>query len=428
MNMKIKLLFSFFLIIISISKANQPVSGKINKEKCGTIRYTDYLKSNSSLLEQQIIDDENNLQSLLNNSTYSASFNTVYTIPVVVHVVYYTSQQNISDAQIQSQIDVLNEDFGRTNADASNTPMPFLTFASSTNFQFCLAQRDPNGDPTNGIERRQTNVQVFQPDNAVKFYNSGGLNAWDVNKYLNIWVCDLGGEILGFAESPSSIHSNNFGVVIQYDAFGRTGVVVPPYHRGRTCTHEISHSFNLDHIWGDEDLCAGSDNVTDTPNQAEATYGCHSFPYAEICTQNYPGIMYMNYMDYSDDDCMNMFTNNQATRMFTSINAFYPTLLTSNGCLPVGMETISDFTFKIYPIPTSGFIDVDLTHTKYLGTKTNIRITDVPGKVVYESLLFNPGNYIHRLDLQQLHDGIYFVVISNDRFKKTEKIILNQYD
>ena len=424
--MKVKLIVSIiaFLNSILFSFADQPGSAEIKNEKCGTVRHTEYLKSKEPSLQRQITQDENILQQALNNSSIARISNTVYTLPVVVHVVYYTSGQNISDAQIQSQIDVLNEDYSRTNADTSNTPSPFLSFASSTNFQFCLARRDPNGALTNGIERRQTMVQVFQSDDNVKFYSSGGLDAWDVNKYLNIWVCDLDGQVIGYGEQPSSIHTNSFGVVIKYNTFGRTGIVINPYQFGRTCTHELGHCLNLYHIWGDEDGCTGTDFINDTPNQAKATYGCHSFPYADICTINYPGIMFMNYMDYSDDDCMNMFTKDQATRMFTSINSYYPTLLISNGCLANGIESLSDFKFSVYPNPTSGILDIDMFTTQNIGSKANIRITDVLGKVVHESVILNPNGFVHRLDLQHLNDGIYFLTVYINNCMRTEKILL----
>ena len=424
--MKIKLFLLIILLFnnIQFSLAEVPNIPKIKNEKCSTVKHRDYLKANNALYDQQIIEDQNLLQQQLLNSSNTSDPNTIYIIPVVVHVLYFTNGQNISDAQIRSQIDVLNEDFGRTNADTTNTPQPFDSLASSTSFQFCLANRDPNGATTNGIERRQTTVQGFQTDDNMKFYSSGGLNAWNVNKYLNIWVCDLGGQVIGYGEEPSGFHTNTFGVVVHYSAFGRTGVVSAPYNLGRTCTHEISHCFNLYHIWGDEDLCSGSDYVSDTPNQAKATYGCHSFPFAEMCTVNYPGVMYMNYMDYSDDDCMNMFTVGQAARMLASVNSYYPSLKTSDGCLSNGIESLSDFEFRIYPNPSSGILDVNMFTSKNIGSTAKICITDILGKAVYETVINNPNGFVHRLDIHNLNKGIYFVTVYNDNFKKTEKISL----
>jgi hypothetical protein len=264
-----------------------------------------------------------------------------FTLPIVVHVVYNTAGQNISNAQIISQIDVLNKDFGRTNTDAVNTPTAFAAVAANTNIQFCLAQRDPMGNPSTGIERRSTTVTSFSTDDKVKFYAQGGLDAWDPTKYLNLWVCNFGGGLLGYGEFPTGTVSNTFGAVIQYNAFGNTGNVAAPFNLGRTATHEFSHCFNLFHIWGDDGgACTGSDLCADTPNQADATSGCFTFPKTDACSTTAPGIQFMNYMDYSDDNCMNMFTNNQSTRMNAVLNvAPYNSLKTSNGCMSVALAT-----------------------------------------------------------------------------------------
>ena len=364
------------------------------------------------------------MQQATGNFTGNNLANIIHIIPVVVHVVYYNSVQNVSDAQIQSQIDVLNEDFSRTNADKINTPGPFAAIASATDFRFCLATRDPNGALTNGIERRQTSTQVFQPNNSMKSYSSGGLDAWDVDRYLNIWVCDLGGQILGYGDLPSMVHTNTYGVVIHYTAFGRMGTATAPYQLGRTCTHEISHCFDLYHVFSELDSCQGTDYVNDTPEQFEATFRCHGFPYADFCSPNYPGIMFMNYMDYSDDGCMNMFSEGQAARMFSAINTFYPTLLTSNGCLVDGIESVTDLKFSIYPNPSPGFLSLDLFTSINISREVNVKITDVLGKIVYEKLFSNNSGHLHQLDLHELNNGIYFVTVINENSKRTERIAL----
>ena len=281
---------------------------------------------------------EQQIQQIIASGKVNPSPQTVLTIPVVVHVVYFSNPSNISTAQVQSQIQVLNEDFGRTNADAVNTPAPFAAVAANTGIQFCLAQRDPNGNPSTGIERRQTTVTSFQADDAVKFYSSGGLDIWDPTRYLNIWVCDFGNSgLLGYGEFPTGSPSNTYGVVIQYNAFGNTGNVQAPYDLGRTTTHEFSHCFNLYHIWGDDgNACTGTDYCADTPNQAGSTFGCYTFPHTDACTPTGNGIMFENYMDYSDDVCLNLFTQNQSTRMNAVLATTpYNALASSNGCQPV---------------------------------------------------------------------------------------------
>ncbi|MCB0663092.1 MAG: zinc metalloprotease, partial [Saprospiraceae bacterium] len=183
----------------------------------------------------------------------------VYTIPVVVHVIWNTTAENISDAQVQSQIDVLNEDFRRLNADANNT----WSQAADSEIEFCMATIDPNGTATTGITRRQTTVSSFSSNDNMKFYSTGGTDAWPAGDYLNIWVCDLSSGLLGYAQFPGG-PANTDGVVIDYAYFGRNGSATPPFDLGRTATHEVGHWLNLRHIWGDGN-CNVDDFVTDTP-------------------------------------------------------------------------------------------------------------------------------------------------------------------
>ncbi|GGX84813.1 zinc metalloprotease [Massilia dura] len=235
-------------------------------------------------------------------------------IPAVVHVVWNTAEQNISDAQIASQIDVLNRDFRRNNPDVSTTPAPFLPLAADSRIEFFLATTDPDGAPSTGVERRQTTVASFSDDDAVKSAASGGLDAWPADRYLNIWVCQLGGGLLGYAQFPGGPAQTD-GVVCLQSAFGTTGTAAAPFDLGRTTTHEIGHWLDLFHIWGDDGTgCSGSDNVADTPNQGGANTGAPTFPHVS-CNNGPNGDMYMNYMDYVDDRAMVMFTAGQVARM-----------------------------------------------------------------------------------------------------------------
>lgn len=397
-------------------------------EKCGTMSHLEELKAMDPTLEQRMKADEQILLQEMQRQQTSRSTNAVFTIPVVVHVVWSTNAQNISDAQVQSQIDVLNEDFGRYNADTVNTPAAFRSVASATQFQFCLAQRDPNGVATNGIERRQTTATSFTSSDLMKSYSTGGLDAWDVNKYLNIWVCNLSGSLLGYGEFPSITHTNTFGVVIKYNAFGRVGTLMANYNKGRTCTHEFSHCFNLYHIWGDDGgACSGSDGVADTPNQANSTSSCRTFPYTDACTTTSPGIMFMNYMDYSYDACLNMFTAGQATRMFSAINAYYRTLFTSQGCLPVidNIESAPVVNFSVYPNPTEGVITIDL-FTSASTNNLNIRVTDAIGRIIKDEPANLLSDYRQNVDLSANENGIYFVTVYSKSFSKTQRVVLNK--
>ena len=270
------------------------------------------------------------------------------TIPVVFHVLYNTSVQNISDNQIMSQLNVLNEDFNRTNSDAFNTPTDFAAIVSSMQINFCLAKRTPNGTPTTGIIRQQTNTSSFALFDTSIHYNSlGGSDAWDSQKYLNIWISNISGGILGWAQFPDAGNINTDGVVIDYRHFGTTGTAISPYDLGRTTTHEVGHYFNLFHIWGDNNC--GNDWVSDTPIQEEANFGCKTHPHVSC---NNSGDMFMNFMDYTNDNCMNSFTLGQRNRVWNSINMYRSDLLTSDGCNPVIPSTADAGIIKILE-PTS---------------------------------------------------------------------------
>ena len=313
------------------------------QRNCGAMDHLDRLeqqKPGTKARLQQLDREIASLQSLSANQ----KTNGVVTIPVVVHVVYRTAGQNISQAQIQSQIDVLNEDFNKLNADRVNTPAAFKPLAGDMQVRFELAQRDPNGDPTNGVTRTQTSSSTFGLDDAVKFTSRGGHDAWNRNKYMNIWVCNLGGGVLGYAQFPGSGPATTDGVVIGYNYFGRTGTVSSPFNKGRTATHEVGHWLGLYHIWGDEPNCANDDKVADTPLQKRENYGCPSFPQTTsaggACAAGSPGSMFMNYMDYVDDGCMNMFTVGQVSRAQTMLQNLRPGILTSDGHLPVNVKPL----------------------------------------------------------------------------------------
>ncbi|HUM46217.1 MAG TPA: M43 family zinc metalloprotease [Chitinophagales bacterium] len=292
-----------------------------------------------------------------NNPTSTRS---IITIPVVVHVIYKTSAQNISDEQIQSQIDVLNEDFLLSNPDTSKIPDEFRALAADCQIQFCLAAYDPDGDSTTGIVRTFTEKSVFTTGDSMKFTSKGGDDAWPAKNYLNIWTCNLGGGVLGYATPPqgNSGTSKSDGVVVLYRAFGRQGTVVYPYNEGRTCTHEVGHWLGLSHIWGDDGgTCSNDDDIADTPLQADSNYGCPQFPLTDFCSPAAPGVMFMNYMDYTDDRCMYMFTKGQSAVMTASLNGVRKTILTSPaGCQGVYFSDDASVSKVIYAEDTVCFL------------------------------------------------------------------------
>lgn len=240
-------------------------------------------------------------------------------IPVVVHVIFRDAVENISDDQIKSQIEVLNLDYRKKNPDVANVPPPFKPLATDAFIEFVLASHDPDGVATTGITRTHTNVPQFKDDNKMKFTAQGGLDAWDATRYLNFWVCPeliqrrTGLALLGYAQFPGGVPATD-GVAIIHNAFGTMGTATSRFNLGRTATHEVGHWLDLFHIWGDKDDCTGDDLVADTPRQQDHNFDKPTFP-SITCGNGPNGDMFMNYMDYVDDDSMFMFTAGQVERM-----------------------------------------------------------------------------------------------------------------
>ena len=230
------------------------------------------------------------------------------TIPVVVHVLYRTATENISDAQIASQIAIMNADYRKLNADASKVPSNFSGLAADCEINFSLVQ----------TIRKATSVTSFAyTGDPAKKSASGGDDPVSPTTKLNIWVCSLGGGLLGYAQFPGGAAATD-GVVCLNTAFGNTGTAAAPYNKGRTMTHEVGHWFNLRHIWGDK-RC-GDDLVSDTPTADAENYGCPAIGKKSLCSGK-PVEMWMNYMDYTDDACMYMFSTGQKARLQATVVA-----------------------------------------------------------------------------------------------------------
>ncbi len=271
---------------------------------------------------------------------------TVIRVPVVVHVLFNTEAENISREQIDSQIAALNRDYRNTNPPAK-IPAPFRPLAADPLIEFALAVRDPLGKTTTGITRKRTSKTIFpydptdrrateKLDKLIKFEEFGRA-AWPTTDYLNLWTCSLSGGLLGYAQFPGGPAATD-GVVILNTAFGTVGTAgspTNPFNLGRTAVHEIGHWLNLLHIWGDDNGgCTGSDNVGDTPNQADSNGQKPVFPHV-TCSNAPNGDMFMNYMDYVDDDTMLMFTTGQVNRMNISLAGPRSAIAASKGLTPV---------------------------------------------------------------------------------------------
>ena len=227
----------------------------------------------------------------------------IVNIPVYVHVLYNNSNQNISSQQIQSQLDVLNDDFNTDNSSQLPSGTTFANDATTAGIQFVLA----------GVTRKQSSVTDWGTNDAMKKLSQGGVDPVTPATHLNIWVVSQmtsgGSTILGYAQFPGGAAATD-GVVVAHNYFGTNGSVTAPFNGGRTATHEVGHYLNLRHIWGDG-RCRQDDFVADTPSSDGPNYGCPSYPTVNCKTAD----MTMNYMDYTDDACMYMFTDGQRNRM-----------------------------------------------------------------------------------------------------------------
>lgn len=358
-------------------------------------------------------------------SRLSADF--IIRVPVVVHVLYYQASQNIPDAVIKEQIAILNRDFRRQNSDSVNTPDRFKPYAADAQIEFVLATADPMGRPTTGIVRKPTTVQYWQMDDQIKYTKSGGDDAWDSRSYLNIWVGDMR-SLLGYA-SPIGAPADKDGVVINFSAFGSKNAS-EPYNMGRTAVHEVGHWLGLKHIWGD--TYCGDDNVEDTPKQGNFTSGCPSGVRSTCEGNGASGDMYMNFMDFTNDACMNLFTKGQKERMRIMFEDGGPraSILNSRGAnepwaveeIPSqGEVPVAATQVKLYPNPVSSELVLDFEYDlSWIGKQ--VRLLNINGVEVKRVQVLSK---IQKLDLSSLRSGIYFVqgINSSNGNKLYQKLV-----
>jgi hypothetical protein len=285
-----------------------------NQRKCGVMAAMNRLIEIDPSIRQRQLDLENATRA--RRATGEVVKRGLLKIPVIVHIIYKTDEQNIDDDQIQSQIDVLNKDFRAQNTDINKIPPVWRSLATDTQLEFNLDR----------VTRTQTTQGPFPTDDSMKFSASGGHDVITPDTHLNIWVCDISNGILGYAQFPGGPPDTD-GVVILYTAFGTKGTANAPYNLGRTTTHEIGHYLNLHHVFGDSPVptCNDDDFISDTPTQLAPNFGSPTFP-SISCNNGPNGDMFVNYMDYVDDDTMFMFTAQQVMRMRTALSQQRPRL------------------------------------------------------------------------------------------------------
>lgn len=366
-------------------------------------------------------------------------------------MIYENEQENLSDAVIKSQIDVLNEDFGRTNADTTETRAVFDTIAGKAKFQFYLATVDPQGNSTNGITRTSTTQSTFMTQDelysgqmmeSMKKPSSGGVAPWPVKDYLNIWVCDiaLNGQIalLGYATPPNNLpnwegspptDAQYDGVVIHYAVFGRDaapdmGGGQTVSFSGRVATHETGHYFGLRHMWGDGG-CSEEDGIDDTPNAAQDGQNqCnHNINSCTDSPYDFPD-MVENYMYYSDPSCQNMFTKGQVDFMYSVIlnNRSELPDTTNNGGGNISVAAYNKAELSVYPKPAKDKFTIDLSK---VNESTHIQLIDVTGKIIWERKYSITNRSTHiSVSTVDFSRGIYFLNTKGETEVSSHKIAL----
>jgi hypothetical protein len=423
------IIFSFlFLFVTNIFPQD---SFNANNNVCGSSEYLDWMKQQDPQYETWMSELERKVKEYIERNPEPDA--TVRTIPVVVHIVYKTAQQNIPDTQVVRQIEILNQCFSRQNPDVSKVPYRFAHLVADAQISFCLAQKDPRNKPTTGITRTYTTRDSFLINNDVKFKRKGGADAWPCDKYFNIWVCNNQGWIC-YAQYPGLPCATD-GVVMDYQMFGLSPNNPWWHNYGKILVHETGHWLNLRHIWGDDNgACTGTDSVGDTPNQADWMNGDHDSSEIIISCGNEPaGAMWMNFMDYTFGRSSWMFSQGQSTRMdailVTDLNR--RNILNSTACNTQNIRgnsaNLDEGIFGLFtnypnPFNPSTTISFNLSQTGY----TSLKIYDVTGREVAELISgeINAGQHSVVFNAENLSAGIYFYRLESSGNVAVKKMLL----
>ena len=394
------------------------------QQKCVSSEYLNKQLANDPSSQNKIRDIENYTQQKtgkIKDEQRIASPSHVIKIPVIFHVLYHLPQENVSQQKIADALAILNRDFRRKNADTINTPSFFKPLAADMEIEFKLAISDSRGVSTNGVVRKYTPIKYWLSDDKIKSNATSGDDPWDSKSYLNIWICNME-DILGYSAFPG-LDPKLDGIVINYKNIIESGSSLK--NQGRTFVHEVGHWLNLKHIWG-ETFC-GDDGVDDTPKQSSYTPGCPSGVRVS-CSNNSNGDMYMNYMDFTDDACMNMFSNGQKqrARVLFETGGARNSILTSKGLNDPSIyaAALPDFYPKwlnaqVYPNPANSLINIYFDYDqRWMGKE--LFISDMMGRQVMKKII---NSKIQQIDISKLQPGIYFLKAIKDDESLVQKFI-----
>ncbi len=396
------------------------------QRRCGSMEYMKQALLNNPSLRTSGQHIESFIQSRTSHTSSSAinarPVPAIIKIPVVIHVVYHLQDENIPDEAIRNQVDALNRYYRRTNGDSVNTPGYFKDLAADSKIEFELAKVDPGGRANTGIERIYSPVAKWHPDDKMKYTSEYGANGWDADSYLNIWVCNMY-DLLGYSSIMGEAKEKD-GVVINYYVFNNLNDG-GDYNSGRSAVHEIGHWLSLKHLWGDADC--GDDDVADTPRQSTYTAGCPSGTRTS-CGNAPNGDMYMNFMDYTNDPCMNLFTNGQKDRMRALFEdgGFRSSILSSKALgepwaqgIPLPDEPATMLSAKLFPNPAQAELTVDIKYEeRWIGK--DITVINVTGQIIMHHVITSKTD---KLNISGLQRGVYFICGNRDGEKISLKFI-----
>jgi hypothetical protein len=435
--MKLFVLFFSLLLFVSPSVAQTNV-----QEICGykteldrvLKRQPNYLILQNALFEQAMQEFKS-----LSNAKRRIEADTLYfEIPVVFHVLYNKTAENLNDTSILSQLKELNNAFRKRNKDTTRIRTIFKPIAADVKIQFVLANKDPQGNASSGITRTYTNKTTFAANQFgtyttnMKYSANGGKDAWDPTSYLNIWICNMEfpnyvGIVYGFATPPTNApnwngtgatkdtNSMESGVVLHYKIVGRSNPLAPvKYIEGKAAIHEVGHYLGLRHVWGDGNNTTGcnvDDGIFDTPNCKAQNATCTGQNTCTDASNDKPD-QTENYMDYALDGCAGMFTQQQAFMMrfvLDKLRTGLPYRVVKYDTIPEPAAPLNGF--KLYPNPLKegqNFnVQIPGQNNEYYATS----IVDACGKEVYQRTLL--ANKIHSIETAGLAQAIYFIVVRN---------------